>query len=1811
MRDALSIFDSLVDDYIRYYETPFALRDEGLSEERRRLLRAEGVVYRRPWLEPVAQYEGPGLSLSESMAAAGAPIELADFIVPGLLSASAQLRSHQQDALQESLAGRHAVVTAGTGSGKTEAFLLPILARLMAESAAWEAGGAGEGNAWWRGSRAGYEGQRSKEVGRDQAVRALVLYPMNALVEDQLMRLRRVLDSAAAHSWLDANRGGHRFYFGRYTGQTPVSGPRDAARVNRLREELRQAARRADAVSDDEGRRYFLPRLDGAEMRSRWDMQDAPPDILITNYSMLNIMLMRPVERAMFDRTRQWLAADSSREFTLVVDELHVYRGTTGTEIGYILRKLYEALGLEGRENQLRIVATSASAGGDESSFSEYLERFFGRERSGFRVLPGKVRAPSTAVALPPETGELLSRIGAAPHELIAATIADEARVLRLTDSPAAALTHALGLEGAMLGACVHEGEVRASSEAEIASRLFGDDDAPANAVSGLIRVLHESHGDRPEALTLRAHYFFRTVQGFWACSNPDCDAVPIGCSGTARRIGKIFSRPRLLCDCGSRVLDLLYCQTCGEAFLGGHRAPTDDPSISFVVPDIPILEGLPDRIDGSHAHDQYAFYWPGASGAPDTRKWTRKFPVGVLTFRFTKACLNPASGQLRYGKAGATGWTFDIQGPGAGEREGLPTQCPHCGDDWELSFLPPDDPGRMRSPVRFMQAGFERVAQVLGDSLMRVVGEGHNDRKLIAFSDSRQDAAKLALGLEKRHYQDLVRSLLVQTAGSPTPASRALAAYDAYKVGSATPEDLVQQLNALAAVDEPLATALGRIVGPLASASDEVLIDRASRTLTTARWRLIALRDVVWERLLALGVNPGGPEPSKTFYEQPAGKKRRWTSLFEWDGAPRAASGLAAEGQAHLDGLRNSLMTQTLQAVFDGTRRDLESIGIAYVAPARASLPSSPPFAPHVPPEAVHEAVCSGLRLLGKKRRFMGSEKAGRDKPPKKLAAYWERVADCWGADPDDVVAHLANVLSESGAAEQFLVDADNVLLVAGCTERWACSSCGGRHLHPSAGVCTDCLSPLPAEGLAFHPGDDYYAHLALNAGSPFRLHAEELTGQTDRADAQARQAQFQGVFVGDEEIPLVDEIDLLSVTTTMEAGVDIGALRAVLLANMPPMRFNYQQRVGRAGRRGEPVALALTLCRGRSHDDYYFEHPGRITGDRPPEPYVDTRSLDILRRAFLAEALRLAFSAAVGAGALDPGTSVHGQFGAATAWAGVREDVVGWLSGNREALQAAARTLAGWTEQESDAVVEDLVGWVLEEAPSLITGVAADATYQASDLSERLAEAGFLPMLGFPTQSRLLYLQSPRIDAWPPPTIDRDAAIAVSAFAPGAEIVKDKGVYTCLGFASYYRSGKVHADPTPLGHEQSLSVCSECGGLWPSHLHATLCPNCSSDWDPAAGTGYREIGAVMPKGYRATYRDPDDFSGWLEWTPRSGRARLATPPVGEPWSAGGALMIRSGGAPIYQVNDNGGALFDIAPTSAPMGGWVDVRVHADQGVSTSLDLGAQRSVALTARKQTDVLILSPDPDRLPAGVSVRSDTPARRGAWYSLAFLLRSAAARVLDVDPGELEGGVAPQALESGGWVASVFLSDYLENGAGYSTRFGDEVELRKLLNEAVAWEGDPSTHAGPDGACDSACYDCLKDYRNRAFHGLLDWRLGCDLLDLLAGGAFDPLQRWGALRQRGLQSFASGFDGFELHEVEGRLIARHPEACVLPVHPLEETAESALSVGLADCLAELEAQGYGRSGGDASRRLSLATDFDLLRRPGHVFMGLWNA
>ena len=243
--DPLSVYEAIKDGYLRYYNTAFWLRDPALRAERRQLLEQDGVVFTDPLLEPVMPYE-PGQTIAEACEGVGLPRELADQLGGMLFNAdhSFSLRTHQADSLTAALAPaaeRHnIVVTAGTGSGKTECFLLPIFARILTEAAQWDT--ASRLHRWWdhQESSAPWQPARVHED-RAAAARAMILYPTNALVEDQIARLRRATSAAAA-------AGSPPIYFGRYTGATPglqnIPTRNSDARVREVADQLRQMEKR-------------------------------------------------------------------------------------------------------------------------------------------------------------------------------------------------------------------------------------------------------------------------------------------------------------------------------------------------------------------------------------------------------------------------------------------------------------------------------------------------------------------------------------------------------------------------------------------------------------------------------------------------------------------------------------------------------------------------------------------------------------------------------------------------------------------------------------------------------------------------------------------------------------------------------------------------------------------------------------------------------------------------------------------------------------------------------------------------------------------------------------------------------------------------------------------------------------------------------------------------------------------------------------------------------------------------------------------------------------------------------------------------------------------------------------------------------------------------------------------------------------------------------------------------------------------------------------------------------------------------------
>jgi hypothetical protein len=311
------------------------------------------------------------------------------------------------------------------------------------------------------------------------------------------------------------------------------------------------------------------------------------------------------------------------------------------------------------------------------------------------------------------------------------------------------------------------------------------------------------------------------------------------------------------------------------------------------------------------------------------------------------------------------------------------------------------------------------------------------------------------------------------------------------------------------------------------------------------------------------------------------------------------------------------------------------------------------------------------------------------------------------------------------------------------------------------------------------------------------------------------------------------------------------------------------------------------------------------------------------------------------------------------------------------------------------------------------------------------------------------------------------------------------------------------------------------------------------------------------------------------------------------------GALAF-SGRGELYVVNDNAGHQYRFAPATSggdDAGTWLSIDILPSLRTQVTVDDTMTWEGAIGVVKTTDALLLGLRRDR--PTLSLLPYLPPVRAAWYSLGFLLRAAAARVLDVGVNEIEVGYSVRQLgvdDGARTQVEVFLADILENGAGYSTWLGSDANLPRLIGEARSFADELSQ---PSHACDSSCPDCLRDFTNLIFHPLLDWRLARDLLSLLLDNELDT-SIWQTGEERAAAAFAAAFDGAVL-ALDGVAAVRTPGRLIIVHHALENaTANDAVDMTerLNGALVAAE---------DLVERLEdirFASSFDLDRRPGHV-------
>ena len=1112
-------------------------------------------------------------------------------------------------------------------------------------------------------------------------------------------------------------------------------------------------------------------------------------------------------------------------------------------------------------------------------------------------------------------------------------------------------------------------------------------------------------------------------------------------------------------------------------------------------------MEGLPEKGIRDRNYETYALFWQRSDQIRKPQNWTKN----QIRRGWARAQFTPSDGTLIQDSSTYNGYFYKIDSPDESCSE-IPKYCPHCGDTWDFSRekVLVNGKEQVYSPIRQMGTGLQKVIQILNQTLQATI-ESQSKRKTIIFSDSRQDAAKYAVGIQWSHYQDMIRLITIKT----------------MKKQEVDPDfSILRDLQSGRITQREARSAITQLIQKFPREESLFWDIYDGQSLTTnqenrlaalgSHYPFTALQKDCFDEFINLGMNPGGYGEKVEVSDE----GHHWERLCNWENNPIVLHPPRLL-ERHHERLRDEIESEFKRVIAERilfAQRDmgLEGLGLAWCEP------NTDPDRWRIEEVNSAEMMASITRILGE-RRYTEiyrpyDEQTGM---PKFVEDYLESSANRIGCYLGELTTAVRDQIEASSSFKGYLIRVENLNLRRPQGDTiFRCSKCGRKHLYKAGEICTNtkCLGELEAINRQMDKREKYGSYYAYQVNpapaglgiQPYRFHCEELTAQTDSEERPNRQRWFQGVILDDEN-SRTNEIDLLSVTTTMEAGVDIGALSIVLMGNVPPQRFNYQQRVGRAGRRGEPLAYALTLCRLRTHDDHYFTHTGEITNAKTPSPYLDMRSQDIIKRVLAKEVLYNAFRQSSSV-AITNEKNVHGEFGNISKWEGNREKLAEWIENNKEAIKAIVQLLA--TETELEDKKDELIDWAVNQLVATIDHCVEAHPFEDDELSQALAESGLLPMFGFPTGARLLYHQRPRVSNWPPTSgvVDRDIEIAISQFAPGSETVKDKKIHTSIGILSYKREGGSMVAESGIAHEQLIGFCEKCKAVFTSDIEMrNKCRICGSE-------KFKSIQGIEPKGFLTNFR-PDDAHEYFNWAPRATYSRL---PSDAPTDLQKQLNFRWGTESklkLFSINTNNDQLFSLQKEKQSEALVSATVCHELAGKNRRYTfnkendlIDSRRKVALYAAKTTDVLLI--EVDKIPIGIEPDQSTEYWRAALYSFGFLFRQFATSELDISPSELRVELRPMA-EGETQKQQVFLADSLANGAGYCRHLGEHDDkgepfrLIKLLRDMIDPDHDFTKGLIAHGIdCDSSCYGkgCMRDYSNMSYHPFLDWRLGLDVARL---------------------------------------------------------------------------------------------------------------
>lgn len=1617
--------------YERYLKTIYPFQDEALRERFWQRLAEPDRLVKGPLLEAAPPFE-TGCSIDELVSAGVLHPSFhrlcdstRDLAKPPL-PRDRSLYVHQESAIRNiAQNGRNLVVATGTGSGKTEAFLIPILNRLLQEE---EAGTL-----------------------RRSGVRALLLYPMNALANDQLLRLRVLLQNYPSIT------------FGRYTGET------------------------VERKEDAEARFSRMPNagpLLSNELLSREEMRAAPPHILLTNYAMLEYLLLRPQDTELFDGPtgRHWRF--------IVIDEAHVYDGASGIEVAMLMRRLKDRV-VSSEPGRLTSIATSATIGKGEEDFpvvAQFAADLFGEPFAAEDVFAA-VRKP--VAALGASWGAGTPVLYSALSSLVDLNPADVAQV---------AVQHGIPENVVMEVRQAHSGQsalyalLKGDTKVQqlqrqlreepmlltlAAHRLFPSD-GEKRAEEAAIRLVDLAVKARPDAdslplLPARYHVFARALEGAFACLNTD---------GHADGQPRVYMNRHETCpDCRAQVFELATCARCGATYVVGELRLEEEPATGRKATVVRSLKG--DYASGAGSERVYYIL---SADLPELNE-DEVVEDGEEVedeWLLRRLCLHCGAvsedGALPCSCGGASRMVRKAPFDGADEDK---MYCPACST-------------RSRGVVYRLLTGKDAPVAVLASALytrlppadeydlLDLPGQG---RKLLMFADSRQDAAFFAPYLERTFDNLLQRRLIFKTLLDDQGGREGRLQLDSV-AGS-----LLRQ-----AEDAGLF---------------EFREDYRQREVKMKTWLLREMMSGNFQRslerqgLLQFRLRrPPGWRPPQPLLSAPwnLNEDQVWALICLLLDTIRRQGVISAPDNVDVrDESFAPLNRPTYVRDYSLTDKTLKRKHAVMGWIARRGSNSRVEFLTKVLTRRAPEMPANERRIHA----------------TRVLEELWNRHLLL----PDDVWMKYGFFKTEhlGAAGTAYQLDYANWLWVPSTEETTLhrCSHCHNIAYYNLDGVCTTygCEGVLePVLGVDI-PGENNHYRYLYHRLDPAALAVQEHTAQWNPQTARDIQNDF-----------IEGKINALSCSTTFELGVDVGSLQAVLMRNVPPTTANYLQRAGRAGRRQDSAAFALTFAQRRSHDLAYYRRPEKIVAGEVPTPSVSIHNPKIVQRhmhsVLIADFLRWCV-AEYGRFNERREMRVGPFFAPDDGFPTGPEMLARYLVNPPEHVQEALRRIVPPAMQAAMQV--ETWGWLPEltaaDGAGLLDQAAAEVE-QDDELYQRLereaAQAGHYPranaykavrrtvmgrdLLNFLGQHSVLPKYGFPVDVVPLRTnhiahevarqveLDRDLRVAISEYAPGGQIVAGKKIFTSGGlykqrdkewvtmqFAICEQCGRFNKQKG----EAPLNLCSGCGTTLPVNRPGKGGEMMIPEFGFIAEGGEKlpDSGDARPlrlyssRVYFDDYTIPEHLQGRTDLA--HGEEFVAVEALSGPHIWLGLRYSRFGQLAVVN-HGPGGRGFEIchwcgygAPAPVrPTGGRRRTSRSAghkrpDSGANCT---GYIRVYRLGHQFITDVLEIQVEPlAPLPFQI------PEDKDLWRSTLYALLEGASAALGIRRDDLNGTLYYQGAKP---FPSLVLYDDVPGGAGHVERI--QRHLPAVFRAAV--ERIQACECGPE----TACHECLWNYYNQPFH-----------------------------------------------------------------------------------------------------------------------------